>query len=523
MPGQNRKYYTVIENSQSLWEEYVQSPDSHVNIPNCSYAGYRYSEVPLPEPEIVVNVKEAGAVGDGKTDDTEVFKKAIQFAATQGGGTVYIPEGDYILTDLLHLNRSGIVLRGAGSKRTTLIFRHSLTDSIGALSYDYGNGTQSSQYAWCGGLIWIAPDIVTKPGMPHEENPWESWKPGSSLAKVIAPARRGDTVIEVGMEEDNVSSLRPNTTVMMIWNNPADHSLLNAMAGHELMHQFPWHSNGEMLTEMPHWLWPVEIVKVEGGFVTLKQPLRMDVMEQWNVRIAELGSHIEEVGVEHLSIHMQNEEEEYVHLQDTGYNGIYLNRALHCWVRDVEMVDVHNGIIHSSAKNTTIRGLKISGRRHHHSTALRLFSHDNLIEDFYIEAQPLHGINMEGLSTGNVWRNGTMLHGTFDSHRQMPFDSIQTNITVHNDGRPGGGAQSGPYQGARVVRWNIRLSGNAEWIYQPDYISDGALVGIQGMEISNKPAGISMVNGFKNCIVADHNIIPEISDLFKAQLHLRLG
>lgn len=44
--------------------------------------------------EQVFNVKDFGAVGDGKTDDSAAIKTAIQ-AAHEAGGTVYFPEGRY--------------------------------------------------------------------------------------------------------------------------------------------------------------------------------------------------------------------------------------------------------------------------------------------------------------------------------------------------------------------------------------------------------------------------------------------
>ncbi len=52
------------------------------------------------------NVKYCGAVGDGKTDDTNAFKEAINYAASLGGGTVFVPEGRYAITSFLELPTS---------------------------------------------------------------------------------------------------------------------------------------------------------------------------------------------------------------------------------------------------------------------------------------------------------------------------------------------------------------------------------------------------------------------------------
>jgi hypothetical protein len=44
------------------------------------------------------NVRSFGAVGDGKTDDTTAFQKALDAAGKAGGGVVYAPRGNYFFT-----------------------------------------------------------------------------------------------------------------------------------------------------------------------------------------------------------------------------------------------------------------------------------------------------------------------------------------------------------------------------------------------------------------------------------------
>lgn len=47
-------------------------------------------------PGTLYNVKDHGAKGDGKTIDSPAINKAIELAAAAGGGTVFIPAGDYL-------------------------------------------------------------------------------------------------------------------------------------------------------------------------------------------------------------------------------------------------------------------------------------------------------------------------------------------------------------------------------------------------------------------------------------------
>jgi hypothetical protein len=49
-----------------------------------------------PTSPLVVNVKDRGAKGDGKTDDTAAIQKAID-AVADTGGTVYVPDGVYMV------------------------------------------------------------------------------------------------------------------------------------------------------------------------------------------------------------------------------------------------------------------------------------------------------------------------------------------------------------------------------------------------------------------------------------------
>jgi hypothetical protein len=68
----------------------------------------------------VVNVKiDFGAKGNGKSEDTDAFKKAIAYAE-RTKSPLFIPEGEYLIKDTLTINPTKIY--GVGEGRTTLIF-----------------------------------------------------------------------------------------------------------------------------------------------------------------------------------------------------------------------------------------------------------------------------------------------------------------------------------------------------------------------------------------------------------------
>lgn len=70
-------------------------------------------DVGKPSPSIRPhwNVMDAGAVGDGKTDDTTAFQRALDQAGRAGGGVVEVPAGRYRINGVLSVP-AGVTLQG---------------------------------------------------------------------------------------------------------------------------------------------------------------------------------------------------------------------------------------------------------------------------------------------------------------------------------------------------------------------------------------------------------------------------
>jgi hypothetical protein len=95
-----------------------------------SFAGDQYAKtivydwIATPDAKTLgnYNVKDFGAVGDGKTDDTIAIQSALAFIATRGGGTLNFPEGDYTVGGTPGFKGlalpSGITIAGAGGIHT---------------------------------------------------------------------------------------------------------------------------------------------------------------------------------------------------------------------------------------------------------------------------------------------------------------------------------------------------------------------------------------------------------------------
>lgn len=543
-----------------LWAEYLQEPDRHPNLPNCSYAGYQCGDHAFPRFPVIVNVRDFGACGDGAHDDTAAIQSAINAGGKRNGAVVLAPAGHYRLDGMLHIAHDNLTLRGEGED-TVFDFTRPLRDVVGSGKFSDGPATA---WSWCGGLIWVGPaweacsaasgDVDAAnggaPGYPRE-----LWSQGAAIGAVLN-ARRGDRHLSVIPDKGTNPITEPGDMLLMTWDNDENDTLLHTMAGHARMRDYPWHTPPYAMPNIHRfrWTWVVEAESIANNTLSLRQPLRLDIRPEWKVRIYRLGPHLRNVGVEHLRLILPPHAQQ-AHCQDHGYNGVYFNRCVHGWADGVTVVNADGGVHLSACKNVTVRRLHLSGDIQHHSVTTRVFSHDNRIEDFVVDAHVMHGLNVEGFSSGNVWRRGVMRHGTFDSHRGMSFDMMHTDITLTNDGRFGGNAHAGPFLGAHCVRWNIRLvpgeinrnpmsrslrpdalpptdpihTPSGRIVYHPDLISDGALVGIQGVDPCLEPADGTVIEhrqtlmapGDKNCRIADHNRIPDPPDLFEAQIRYR--
>lgn len=110
----------------------ASSPPSFENdklIQDFSYAGYRRSEVDIPEVTgpVFDAVDDFGADPSGDTNTTAEIRDAIDAAAEAGGGVVYLQPGTYRVRppsgegEALRIYEDGIVLRGAGPDETRIL------------------------------------------------------------------------------------------------------------------------------------------------------------------------------------------------------------------------------------------------------------------------------------------------------------------------------------------------------------------------------------------------------------------
>lgn len=502
-----------------LWQSLLDAPYTHPNLPNVSFAGYRYGAA-LPDTNTAtrIDVTDHGALPDTDTDASDAIDAALN-ALPADGGVVYFPAGTYQLSRPIIVQRSHTVLQGAGATETRLVFNRSLTDSYAKNLDPLGK----SRWSWTGGMVWFTPR--SERGNVRGGDLSASWNEGwSTLAtslNVIGEYARGATALRV----DDATSLAP--AQLMLVELDASVSLHKHLAGDGAFADAQDWSEafaGFILPPtLPTIRWPVSISAIEGDVITLAQPLRFDLRAEWSPRLRPIAQVITECGVRDLSIVLARDtiyDRATTHLNETGWNGILIENALHCFVSNVSVIDSETAIGIVASKNITVRAFSIeaSDAAHspqHHGTVTRLFSNDVLFEDFTITAAPLHGINIEGFSMGNVWSRGTLDHGTWDTHRMLPLENVITEMVIANDGNAGGRADAGPHMGARQAVWNVRVTNNdCDIVGAAHLMPSGAIVGLRGCTPT--------AAGNSDCVVAQSGEIPSPMNLYEAQRAVRV-
>ena len=105
-------------NQSEKWIPEILSEKVQKNnfLPDYSYAGYKWGEEPIPDfkgKKIVVT--DFGAIPNDKIDDTKAILESLNEAnKTDGPVILYFPKGRFILKSILYIERSDIVISGAG-------------------------------------------------------------------------------------------------------------------------------------------------------------------------------------------------------------------------------------------------------------------------------------------------------------------------------------------------------------------------------------------------------------------------
>lgn len=407
-------------------------------------------ENPIPNVPVKLDVKDFGAKGDGTSEDSEAFLRAIEAIED---GAIFIPEGRYKLTQVLVIRKSNVVLRGAGPEKTVLFIPKNLDAVLGPQNDSYGN----SGYAYGReGFIMARGDIAD-----------------SKLADVVIAASRGDRALILS----STSEIKPGQMVLLEQREQGDGSYLKHLNGDQL-------DGGNFEGTLIRFASRVN--EVQGNTIVLERPLRSDVRPEWRAQIREFGPTVSEVGIEDLT--MEFAAVEYSgHLNGLGYNGIEFKYVTDSWVRNVHFINADNGVSfdhsHFSTLDTAYFGAYerrgtdnnnvgnvgiVTG--HHGINVSR--ADDNLFTGFEFDTRFVHDITLHAGTSGNVFSNGKGVDVNFDHHRKAPIENLFTDIDLGEGSRPyassGSQRYDSPHSGARETFWNLRSRTPLGWPEQQD-------------------------------------------------------
>jgi len=269
--------FPVVSHAQEPWRSALYSEDwsppvaqkfeSDAFLQDFSYAGYHRGEKELPRPDSqVLDVTTYGADPTGVADSTAAIQKAIDEAGERGGGVVFLPAGTYRVapqgedTWALRINRSNIVLRGAGREKTFLF-----------------NST------W----MMRLKSVILVQGAEGRWKQEPAGIPAISLAADLLSPTKGIPVGTVeGLKEGDWIVLRTDATEAFI----AEHNMADN-----------WGGKGSRLGGV---MFQRQIVSIDRDrkVLTVDVPIRYYLKMRDGARLYPAPAHVEEVGIEDLSI-----------------------------------------------------------------------------------------------------------------------------------------------------------------------------------------------------------------------------
>ena len=316
----------------ALWGAAGEAWSPESRLPDFSFAGYRRGEAAVPTPPVTHNVRDFGALGDGEHDDSDAFLRAI---AEVSQGVILIPEGRYVISKIVVINKPNLVLRGEGPDKTILYFPRPLNDikpNWGATT----GGLRTSNYSWSGGLVSIQGNVQRQ-----------------KLTDITQPATRGQQVIQV----DDASVLAVGQEIEISLQDTAENTLANHLYSDDPRIGL------EKLLGRVHASLVSRITAIEGNRVSLDRPLRFDVDAAWKPVVNRFAPTVTESGIEGIRFEFPNTPYGG-HFSELGNNVFTLSQVAHCWVRNIHIHNADSGGFISGNFNTVDGVVYTSDRQH---------------------------------------------------------------------------------------------------------------------------------------------------------------
>ncbi|MEL7445520.1 MAG: glycosyl hydrolase family 28-related protein [Pseudomonadota bacterium] len=478
-------------------------------LPDFSYAGYEYGQGEIPTVDQVINVADFGAMPDDKKDDSQALKAAIAEANTRSGPVrIQFGAGRYQLTEILWLERDGIVLSGMGmGEGGTELFMPRPLNQIedgGALTEireylaendkyerqsDQNLEVLFSEYSWSAGFLWSR--------VPNGRHATYLERYDRPITKVagIASGRQFSRRLTV---EDS-SGLKAGDVLQIFWHNRAgpDGPLVKSLYGETDLKigSRHWETPDRPLVQQP-----TRIEAIDGTTVMIADPLLHDISTELPAYFAE-WEHLSNVGIQDLAL-VFPENPYFGHHNEAGFNGIYLTGVHNGWIQNVRIENSDSGILTDDLANVTIRNVVTEGNHKAHYSVHVGNVHNVLVDGLTVYNPTIHALSFNTRSTKSVYKDAVVwTTPTLDQHAGANHQNLYDNVTVHvtpdgtdKDGTPlydlyraGGAGYWQPGHGRFNTTWNLQVivTGGVEpggelVIYAGSEGPDARVVGMHG-------------------------------------------
>lgn len=427
--------------NSELWGVNGEKWDSRGRLPDFSYVGYKSGEATYNYDTTIVDVTNFGANNTDELSDVAAIRAAI---ASVTSGVIYFPAGLYVIDDVITIDKSNIVLRGAGNNATSgtkFYFPNSGTDL--GISGNLNTGDAGYMIRFNG--------INTGPGYTILDN-----------------TKMGDRSLTLS----NVSGIEVGELVNIEYSgtHPVNGELWNHIQNDQNSDwpcSVAW-SNGSGGLGMYH-----TVERIEGNIVTLKEPIRLDINTSWNPQLKRRtdwyinNCGVEDIYMEHLLIPQPD------HLDEPGYNTIAFEKSFNCWINNVTILNADNGIFFKQSGFGEMKNITFGGRGGHHGWKFAYSSHclaDNI--NFINTEKWTHSFTLTHKANGNVVSNLTGVPGipiSTDFHRNTPWETLITNVDNDWNYNSSGVWCAGPNAGKRTVYWNMGGDGFSSYPNWDDY------------------------------------------------------
>ncbi|WP_240911255.1 glycoside hydrolase family protein [Yeosuana marina] len=444
-------------------------------LPDFSFAGYHNGEIDIPKSSgKIFNASDFGVIPNDGLDDSKALKYAIEESSKYNGKVVLqLPEGRLILSDILYIERSNFVLRGAGTglngteiycprplmynnnpKALQELREYLIEFDKRQIEKENNIDLPFSQYAWSGGFIWTKlPGVRVKSYLQKYEKPYE-------VVAKVSSGKRG----EFSFKTSEINNLNVGDVVeLQLFNKDSENG--------EIINDL--YKNQKVKVGSHHWNFPdlplvkqqVRIIAISGNTLTINSPLTIDIKPSYEAQLV-VWQHLEEVGVENIKI-MFPESPRVAHHVEPGFNGIYLTRLYNSWVKNVVIENADSGILSEEIANITIKNVTTKGKTFAHYTVMMQGTYNVLAEGIKVYNKAVHPLSFNTFATKSVYTDcEVFVDPILDQHsganNQNLFDNIKVHFTPNEDRsyplfEGGGAGYWKPSHGAYSTFWNIQV------------------------------------------------------------------